>query len=54
MFAVNRLVNRARVISAIGGGGGCGRAMRVLDELRGFKLGRWVNEIAARTGSVSR
>lgn len=30
------------------------RAMRVLDELRGFKLGRWVNEIAEKVGASER
>jgi predicted DNA-binding transcriptional regulator YafY len=28
--------------------------MRVLDELRGFKLGRWVNEIAEKVGASER
>lgn len=30
------------------------RALRVVDELRGFKLGRWVNEVAAKVGASER
>ena len=30
------------------------RALRVLDELRGYKQGRWVNEIAAKVGASER
>src|SRR5450432_2258807 len=30
------------------------RAMRVLDALRGFKLGRWVNEVASDVGASER
>ena len=30
------------------------RALRVLDALRGFKLGRWVNEVAAEVGASER
>jgi predicted DNA-binding transcriptional regulator YafY len=30
------------------------RALRVLDELRGYKLGRWVNEVAAKVDASER